>query len=222
MQFSVLNREGEIVSSIELDDYVFGIVPNMAVVHQAMVRQRANARQGSASTKTRGQVRGSTRKLFRQKGTGRARQGSIRAPHRRGGGVVFGPHPRSFAQRMPKKMRRLAIRSVLSAKAADEEILILDSLELGEPKTREVRQTLRTLGVSSSALLVTAEPDAKLYRSARNLERVKTTPASLINVVDLLSYKALIMSVDAAMRIEEVWGVSRVGGRKWDGVRSLP
>ncbi len=222
MQFSVLNREGEIVSSIELDDYVFGIVPNMAVVHQAMVRQRANARQGSASTKTRGQVRGSTRKLFRQKGTGRARQGSIRAPHRRGGGVVFGPHPRSFAQRMPKKMRRLAIRSVLSAKAADEEILILDSLELGEPKTREVRQTLQTLGVNSSALLVTAEPDAKLYRSARNLERVKITPAPLINVVDLLSYKALIVSVDAARRIEEVWGVSRVGGRKWDGVRSLP
>ena len=207
MRVSVHNTEGEVVDQIELGEYVFGIVPNQAVVHQAMVRQQANARQGNASTKTRGQVRGSTRKLFRQKGTGRARQGSIRAPHRRGGGIVFGPHPRSYAQRMPKKMRRLALRSVLSAKAAEGELMIVDEIGIKEPRTKEMKRILDALGVSSSALIVTPEPDTELHRSARNLERVDVIPAPYLNVVDLLSHKLLIMTVPAVSRVEELWGM---------------
>ncbi len=208
MQISVHNKAGQIIDYIEVGDDVFGITPNEAVVHQALTRQLANARQGTADTKTRGEVAGSTRKLYAQKHTGRARQGSIRAPHRRKGGIVFGPHPRSYSQRMPKKMRRLAIRSILSAKVAQGELVVVDNLELEEPKTKEMRRILDALGISSSAMVVTAEPDANLVKSACNLEGIKTLPAPLLNVVDLLSHKALVMTVAAVRKVEELWGTS--------------
>ena len=206
MQMPVYNLAGEIVSQIEISDYVFAVPPNEAVVHQAMVRQLANARQGTASTKTRGEVSGSTRKLYQQKHTGRARAGSIRSPLRRGGGIIFGPKPRSYRQMMPKKMRRLALRCVLSAKVRDEELTILEQLKLDKPRTKEMAQILATLGVDSSALIVTAEPEENVVRAARNLSGIKITLASLLNVVDLLAYRRLLMTVAAVRKAEELWG----------------
>jgi large subunit ribosomal protein L4 len=202
---------GEVVDQLELSDAVFGVPPNEAVVHQALVRQLADARQGTASTKTRGLVSGGGRKLFRQKGTGFARRGSRRAPLLRGGGVVFGPHPRSFRQAMPRKMRRLALRCVLSAKVASQEIVVLDQLSLEEPKTKEMVRILKDLGVDSSALIVTAEPDPNVYKSARNIQRVTTLPASMLSVVDLLSHRRLMMSVAAVRVVEEIWTPERKG-----------
>lgn len=198
---------GEVVKHIEISDDVFAVPVNQAVVHQAMVRQLANARQGTASTKTRGEVRGSHQKLFRQKGTGQARAGSIRSPLRRGGGVAFGPKPRSYRQEMPKKMHRLALRSVLSAKAGDKELVVLEKLELAEAKTKEMVKILTALGMSSSsALITTSQPEEKVVKSARNLVGVKTIPARLLNVVDLLSHKMLLMTEAEVRQIEQLWG----------------
>ncbi len=209
MKISVHNITGEVVKNIKVDDHVFGVPFNEAVVHQALVRQRANARQGTASTKTRGEIQGSTRKLFRQKGTGSARAGSKKSPLRRGGGVIFGPHPRSYRQAMPKKMRQLALRCALSAKAGDGELLVLEQLELKQPKTNEIMQILKALGVDSSALIVTHEPEDNVVKSARNLARIKTTPANLLNVVAILSYKRLLMTETAVRKAEELWGEKR-------------
>jgi large subunit ribosomal protein L4 len=198
---------GEVVKHIEISDDVFAVPFNQAVVHQAMVRQLANARQGTASTKTRGEVRGSHQKLFRQKGTGQARAGSRRSPIRRGGGVAFGPKPRSYRQEMPKKMHRLALRSVLSAKAGDKELVVLEKLELDEPKTKEMVKILAALGMSSSsALITTSQPEEKVVKSARNLVGVKTIPARLLNVVDLLSHKMLLMTEAEVRQVEQLWG----------------
>lgn len=205
MQVPVYNLSGEVVDHIELREDVFGVPPNQAVVHQALVRQLANARQGTASTKTRAQVSGGGRKPFRQKGTGRARRGSSRAPLYKGGGVAFGPHPRSYRQAMPRKMRRLALRCVLSAKVAQGEMIVVDELSLDRPKTKEMAGILGALGVNSSALIVTAEPDVNVYTSARNLERIKTSPANLLNVVALLSHRILLITVAAVRRVEEMW-----------------
>jgi len=205
LQVPVHNILGEVVDHIELSEEVFGVSPNQAVVHQALVRQLANARLGTASTKTRAQVSGGGRKPFRQKGTGRARRGSSRAPQYRGGGVAFGPHPRSYRQAMPKKMRRLALRCVLSAKVAEGEIIVVDELALSGPRTKEMARILAALGVASSALVVTAEPDPNVYKSARNLERIKALPANLLNVVDLSSHKVLMITVAAVRRVEELW-----------------
>ncbi|HXG42407.1 MAG TPA: 50S ribosomal protein L4 [Dehalococcoidia bacterium] len=209
MLLPVRNAEGQEVGSIEVEDYVFGIRPNKAVLHQAYVAQRANQRRGTHSTKTRGEVKGSTRKTRPQKYTGRARQGSIRAPHRRGGGVVFGPKPRDYSQRLPKKMRRLAIRSALSAKAADGELIVLDRLELERPSTKEVARILQNLGVDRSALVVTGEPDRTVFLSVRNLERKKCLPAAYLNVVDLLHHRYLVMTEAAVRKAEELWGEAR-------------
>ena len=206
MQIPVYSLAGEVVKNIEISDRVFAVSFNQAVVHQAMVRQRANARQGTASTKTRGEASGSTRKLFRQKGTGQARAGSRRSPLRRGGGVTFGPKPRSYRQAMPKKMRQLALRCVLSAKAGDGELMVLEQLKLPEPRTKEMVQILTALGVDSSALIVTDEPEGNVVKSARNLARTKTLPANLINVVDILSYKILLMTEAAVRKAEQLWG----------------
>ncbi len=203
--------EGEVVDHIELNEAVFGIPVEQAVVHQAMVRQLANARQGTASSKTRSQVSGGGRKLFRQKGTGFARRGSRRAPLLRGGGVAFGPHPRSYRQAMPKKMRRLALRCVLSAKVAGEEMIVVDKLALEEPKTKEMARILANLGVDSSALIVTAEPDPNVYKSARNLERTKTLPARMLNVVDLISHRRLMITVESVKVVEEMWVPRQMG-----------
>ena len=206
MKVPVYNSTGEEVDNIEISELVFNTPFNQAVVHQAMLRQRANARQGTASTKTRSEVSGSTRKLFRQKGTGRARAGSIKSPLRQGGGVIFGPKPRSYRQAMPKKMRQLALRCVLSEKARDKELVVVDELKFEGPGTKEMAGILKALGVDSSALIVTSESEENITKSARNLPVVKTMPADLLNVVDLLSKRKLLMTVPAVRKAEAIWG----------------
>ncbi len=209
MQISVYNNAGQEIDKIEVDEAIFGVQPNEAVVHQALVRQLANSRQGTADTKTRREVSGSSRKLYKQKHTGMARAGNKRSPLRRGGGVIFGPHPRSYRQAMPKKMRRLAIRSILSAKVAGEELKVIDSFGLEEPKTKQMAQVLQALGIESSALLVTAELDTTVYKSARNITMIKTLPAGMLNVVDLISHNILLMTVDAVRQVEAMLGEER-------------
>jgi len=206
VEVPVYSPAGEVVKHIEISDQVFAVSFNEAVVHQALVRQRANARQGTASTKTRGEVSGSSRKLFRQKHTGSARAGSRKSPLRRGGGITFGPKPRDYRQAMPKKMRQLALRCVLSAKARDGELKVLEQLRLDQPKTKEMVQTLVALGVDSSALIATSEPEDNVTKSARNLAGIKTMPASLLNVVDILSHKMLLMTEAAVRKAEQLWG----------------
>lgn len=208
MDYQLLSQQGAQQGTAPLRDDVFALTPNEAVVHQALVRQLANARQGTHDTKTRGEVAGSTKKLYRQKGTGRARQGGVRAPHRRGGGIAFGPHPRDYRQDMPKKMRRLAIRSVLSTKAGDGELVLVEDLSFSEPKTKAMLDTLRLLGVDGTALVVTERPDRNLILSARNIPGVYTLPAAQLNVATLLSYKYLVMTVGAARRAEALWGAA--------------
>lgn len=205
MQVPVYSLRGEVVEHIEVSDYVFNVPLNEAVLHQAVVRQQANARQGTASTKTRSEVKGSTRKLYRQKGTGFARAGSRRSPLRRGGGIVFGPKPRDYHQEMPKKMRRLALRCALSAKVRDEELKVIAELKV-EPKTKQMAEILAALGADSSALVVTPEPQENVVRAARNLKGVKTIPANLLNVLDILSHKTVLMTVSAVRKAEELWG----------------
>lgn len=214
MKLDVHNREGKKVKTIEVDDQVFGLKPHRSVVHQAMVAQRANLHRGTHKTKTRGEVRGSTVKLFRQKGTGRARQGSIRAPHRTGGGVVFGPRPRSYRQDLPKRMRRMAIRSVLSAKAANGSLQVIDEWGLEQPKTKDLRAVLQNLGLDRSALVVTGKPEEAVKMSARNLPKVKWLPASYLNVLDLLSHRGLLMTEDAVRVAEALWGGERAAKRR--------
>ena len=209
MEISVYNNAGQEITKIEVDESVFGVKPNEALVHQALVRQLANSRQGTADTKTRREVSGSSRKLYKQKHTGMARAGNKRSPLRRGGGVIFGPHPRSYRQAMPKKMRRLAIRSVLSAKVAGEELKVIDSFGLEEPKTRQMAQILQALDIWSSALLVTADLDTTVVKSARNIAMVKTLPANMLNVGDLMSCDTLLMTVDAVRRVESMLGEGR-------------
>lgn len=206
MQLPVYDALGEVVDHIEIEDNIFAVPFNQAVVHQAMVRQLANARLGTADTKTRGEVSGSTRKLYRQKHTGWARRGVRRSPLLRGGGIAFGPHPRGYRQRMPRKMRRLALRCVLSAKASSGEIMIVEQFGLTKPRTAEMARILKALGADSSALIVTAEPEFDIIKSTRNLPKTKTLPAALLNVVDLLSCKFLVITVGGLRRAEQIWG----------------
>lgn len=206
MQISVYNNAGQEIDKIDINDAIFGVEPNEAVVHQALVRQLANARQGTADTKTRREVSGSSRKLYRQKHTGMARAGNRRSPLRRGGGIIFGPHPRSYRQAMPKKMRRLAIRSLLSARVAGEGLKVIDKFGLEEPKTKQIAQVLQALGIKAPALLVTADIDMTVFKSARNITKVKTLPADMLNVVDLVSHNTLLMTVDAVRRVEAMLG----------------
>ncbi len=206
MQAPVYNLAGEVVGNIEISDAVFAVPFNEGIVHQAVLRQQANARQGNASTKTRGEVAGSTRKLYRQKGTGNARAGSRKSPVRKGGGAVFGPHPRDYHQAMPKKMRQLALRCILSIKREEGELKIVEQLGFAEPKTRQMLQVLTALGTDYSTLVVTSEAEENVIKSARNLLGVKTLPASLLNVVDLLSYRGLLMTEAAVRKTEQIWG----------------
>lgn len=206
MQVSVRNMAGETVSEIELRDDIFGVEPHQAVMHQAVLRQLANARLGTADTKTRAEVSGGGRKPWRQKHTGRARQGSIRAPQWKGGGVVFGPHPRSYRMDMPRKMRRLALRSALSAKAADSSIVLLEDLALEEPKTARMLAVLDSLQVESSALILLPEHNTNVEQSARNIPDVKTLQATCLNVIDILKYDTLIVPVKALEVIERILG----------------
>jgi large subunit ribosomal protein L4 len=214
MQLDVVNGAGERVSSIEVDDAVFGVRPNRALLHQAVLAQLANRRMGNASTKTRGEVEGSTIKTRKQKGLGRARQGSIRAPHHRHGGIVFGPKPRDFSQAMPKRMRRQALRCALSAKAQDGEIVVLESLSLDGPKTKAVAGPLRAAGVTRSALLVTADADRNVLISTRNIEGAMHLPADRINTYEVLRHRQLVLTVDAVRRIEALWGGERANHRR--------
>ena len=205
MLVPVKDLTGTDVDEIDLSEAVFGVPMRPGVVHQALVRQRANIRQGTVSTKTRSQVSGGGRKPWQQKHTGRARTGSRRSPLFTHGGVTFGPHPRDYSQAMPRKMRRLAIRCMLSDKRGTDALVVLQNLELAAGKTQEMVQLLSALDILGSTLVVTREPDEKVIRSAQNLPRVKTLPASLLNVGDLLQYQYLIMTTDAVQRAEELW-----------------
>jgi large subunit ribosomal protein L4 len=206
MQVPVYNIQGEQVSETELRDDIFAVPVNEALMHQALVRQLANARLGTHRTKTRGEVRGGGRKPWRQKGTGRARQGSIRAPHWRGGGAVFGPTPRSYAQKMPRKMRRQALRSALSVKASESQVKVLDAFEMSEPKTKDVVRILEGLGAGSSVLILLPQSDQVVLRSVSNLPKVRTLVAQYLNVRDLLKYDTILMPLASLEVIEGILG----------------
>lgn len=206
MQVPLMNMQGQQVGTVELSDAIFAAEINIPVMHQALVRQLANRRLGTHNTKTRSDVSGGGRKPWRQKGTGRARQGSIRAPHWRGGGVVFGPHPRSYEQRMPRKMRRLALRSALSVKAQEQQVVVLDDLTLEAPRTRAIAEMLKALDIKRSALLLLPERNPNVELSARNLPHVKTLRAHYLNVRDLLGYETLVMPQQALAAIESFLG----------------
>jgi large subunit ribosomal protein L4 len=206
MQISVRNMAGETVGEIELREDIFGVPVNVPVMHQALVRQQANARLGTHKTKTRGEVRGGGRKPWRQKGTGRARHGSIREPQWRGGGIVFGPRPRSYRKKMPRKMRRLAYRSALSVKAGEGQIIILDDLQMSAPKTREMVAVLEALVGDSSALILLPGENVNVEKSVSNLPNVKTLRANYLNIRDLLSYDYLLVPLGALEIIEIILG----------------
>lgn len=208
MKLAVHNAQGRRLRQITVDDSVFGIVPNGAVLHQAFVAQRANQRRGTASTKTRSEVQGSTRKIRAQKYTGRARQGSNRSPVRVGGGVAFGPRPRSYRQALPKKMRRLAIRSALSGKLADGQLHVVDKLGFRRPRTKDVIHVLTNVGIERSALIVTGQPDRSVLISARNRPKTKVLPAAYLNIVDMLTHRDLLLTEDAVRAVEGLWGTA--------------
>ena len=212
MKLPVMDTNGTPQGAVEVSDLLFAVPMNTSLVHQAMVRQRANARQGTSSTKTRAYVSGGGAKPRPQKHTGRARQGSIRAPQWRGGGVTFGPRVRSYRQRMPKKMRRLAIRCLLSDKVRESRLTLLEALDLPEVKTKEMKRILQALDADSSVLLVTGEVNETVVRAASNLQRVKTLPAPNLNVVDLLDHDRLIMTVDAVRKAEALWAGGATSG----------
>jgi len=207
VQQTVFDVNGNAVGEVELADSVFGIEPNVPVMHQAFVRQMANARLGTHDTKTRGEVRGGGRKPWRQKGTGRARQGSIRSPQWRGGGVVWGPHPRKYTQDMPKKMRRLAIRSVLSAKQGEDQIVVVDGLTGVEPRTRDMRQVLAQLpnGTARGTLILVGDTRESIRRGAANLEKVTVLSAQYVNMRDVLTHERLLITREAVDIIHELW-----------------
>ncbi len=206
MEATLYNQSGEQIGTIALSDSVFGITPNVAVMHQYALMQQANARLGTHNTRGRGEVDGSTRKLYRQKGTGRARQGSIRAPHRKGGGVAHGPHPRKYTQAMPRKMRRLAVRSALSAKYAAGAIRFVDQISFEKPRTKDMLACLKALSLSGSTLLVLAAKDEAVQRSANNIPDVKTLLAGYLNVLDLLKYENILIVKPAVELAEGILG----------------
>ena len=201
----VYNIEGKKVSDIELADSVFGIEPNENIVHSVLKNYLANQRQGTQSTKTRAEVSGGGKKPWRQKGTGRARQGSTRAPQWIKGGVALGPKPRSYRYTVNKKERRLAIRSVLSSKVLEKELTVVDKLELKEIKTKSMVKALQALKVEGKTLIILPENDKNVVMSARNIKGVKTISANNINVFDLLKYSNLILPVDTVKKLEEVY-----------------
>ena len=206
MKIPVKNMSGEHVGEVELNSLIFEAPINTALMHQALTRQLANARQGTAKTKTRGEVAGSTRKMWRQKHTGRARQGSRKAPHWRKGGTVFGPSPRSYRQRMPKNMRHAALRSALSVKAADNQIVVLDALMLDAPKTKAIADMLRNLEVGRSALILLSDGSPAVERSIRNLEGVLYLRAQYLNVRDLLGADTVVVPRSALDAIDKLLG----------------
>ncbi len=201
----ILNIKGENVGSLELNETLFNTEISEHSVYEVVKNQLANKRQGTQSAKTRSEVRGGGRKPFRQKGTGRARQGSIRAPHYTGGGVVFAPKPRDYSYRVPKKLRRKALYSVLTSKVVDGELIVLDDLKLENNKTKEAAAVLNAVEAGKKAYVVTAENDTNVYRSFRNIEGVDVASASLINVYDLVRHNKLVITKDAIAKLEEVF-----------------
>ncbi|ARK21519.1 50S ribosomal protein L4 [Sporosarcina sp. P26b] len=203
---SVVSQTGSAVGDIELNDAIFGIEPNQAVLFEAIVQQQASLRQGNHKVKTRAEVAGGGRKPWRQKGTGRARQGSIRSPQWRGGGIVFGPSPRSYSYKMPKKVRRLALLSALSTKVAAQELIVLDNLAFDAPKTKSFVKVLEDLSITKKALFVTADQEETVALSAQNLQGISVVTASGINVLDLVGHDQLVMTKAAIEKVEEVLG----------------
>ena len=202
---SVFDMSGKQVSETELNDAVFGIEPNQNAVHAVVKNILANKRQGTQSAKTRAEVRGGGRKPFRQKGTGRHRQGSSTDPSQVGGGVVFAPKPRSYRYTLPKKLRRLAMLSALSSKVAENEIIVVDKLSFEEPKTKEMVKVLENLGAAKKALIVTADKDENVIKSAANIQGIRTALVGTMNVYELINHTSLIVTEDAVKKIEEVY-----------------
>lgn len=203
--YSVFDKTGKKVSDIALSDAIFAITPNASAMHLCVVAYLANQRQGTQSTLTRAEVRGGGEKPWRQKGSGRARQGSIRSPQWTHGGVALGPKPREYGKTVNKKVRRLAMKSALSSKVAAEELIVLDSLEMNEIKTKEVVSVLKALETGKKVLIVLPEKNETVYRSARNIKGVKTTLVSTLNVYDILNCDSLVVLKDAVSKIEEVY-----------------
>ena len=201
----VYNIEGKKVSDVELNDSIFGIEPNEAVVHSVLINYLANQRQGTQSTKTRAEVRGGGRKPWRQKGTGRARQGSIRAPQWIKGGIALGPKPRSYKYRVNKKERQLAVKSMLSSKVLTNNLVVVDKMDLKEIKTKAMVKALEGLKVTGKTLILLPEKNENVQKSARNIEGVKTTLVNTINVYDLLKYTKLVITLDTVKKLEEVY-----------------
>ncbi|MDP4179724.1 MAG: 50S ribosomal protein L4 [Bacillota bacterium] len=199
------NMSGEVVGNIELQDSIFGIEPNVEVMHMAVLNQLANKRQGTQSTKTKSEVRGGGIKPWRQKGTGRARQGSIRSAQWIKGGIVLGPKPRSYRFTLPKKVKRLALKSALSSKVVDNDILVVDALAVEEGKTKKMASILGNLKVDNGALIVLSGNDNLVERAARNIPGVKTALVNTINVFDVLKYNKFIITKDAVAKVEEVY-----------------
>ena len=223
MQLPVHNTAGEVVGSAEGSDTVFGVAYNPDLMHQALVYYSANQRQGSSNTLRRGEVSGGGRKPFAQKGTGRARQGSTRAPIQRHGGVAFGPHPRSYRQRMPKRMRQLALRTALSAKLMNERLRVVQDLDAVDLKTKVLAVVMQAVGVTSSALVVTRGQTPDLAKAVRNLPRVKAIRADLLNVLDLLRYDMVLMTNEAVEEANELWAQTARQPRKVrEGVAKVP
>lgn len=203
--YSVFDKTGKKVSDIALSDAIFAITPNASAMHLCVVAYLANQRQGTQSTLTRAEVRGGGKKPWRQKGSGRARQGSIRSPQWTHGGIALGPKPREYGKTVNKKVRRLAMKSALSTKVAAEELIVLDSLEMNEIKTKEVVSVLKALETGKKVLIVLPEKNETIYRSARNIKGVKTTLVSTLNVYDILNCDSLVVLKDAVSKIEEVY-----------------
>lgn len=202
---NVYNILGEQVKEIELSENVFGVEVNHNVLHEVIKNHLANRRQGTQSAKTRAEVRGGGRKPWRQKGTGRARQGSIRSPQWTGGGIVFAPKPRDYSYKVPKKVKRLAMKSALSSKVVDNEIIVLDKLSLEEPKTKEMARVLTNIKADKKALIVISEKDENVIKSARNIPNVQTTLVNTLNVYDILKFDSFIITEDAVKKVEEVF-----------------
>lgn len=204
-QTTLYDRTGKDVGSVELSDVLFDAPVNTAVLHQVVIAQLAGRRTGTASTKTRGEIRGGGRKPYRQKGTGRARQGTVSAPHYRGGGVVFGPHPRSYEQRLPRKMKRLALRGALTAKFTDEQVKVIDTFGLDAIRTKELASVLSALQATGRVLVVAPSRDQTLELSARNLASVEVILADSLNVVDLLNADLVLIEQASLARMQEVY-----------------
>ncbi len=202
---TMLNMAGETVGDIELKDEIFGIEINEFAVHEVIKNYLANQRQGTQSAKTRGEVRGGGRKPFRQKGTGRGRQGSLTSPSHIGGGVVFAPKPRDYRYSVPKKVRRLALKSAFTSKVNDKEIIILDSLSLDAPKTKDMIKILKNINAADKALIVMADKDENVVRSASNIPKVKTALVTTLNTYDIINATSFIVTADAVKKIEEVY-----------------